>query len=289
MLEQIEKEQLFILETIKDYRTPLFDAIAQLFNFFDTAPFFFLFVLAAWIFYKRYWGISFLYLFLLNGSVNLILKGIFVIPRPHYFDPGINLIAVDGSYAFPSGAAQTALILSVLLIRAWPKSIWSWFLGINFFVWHSFSRLYLGVHYPLDLLGGWISGSAILLTFIYLFPKITPFVKKHLVSLSALQIFLILGLLNTDAYYLKLIKYLSLSLGVCLGLIFAEEQIYFSNNWWQKAVKFILSLAVAFLPSLLFSNLYFIKIIVPGAFLGLWMTLFQEKMLKRWDKGYQSS
>lgn len=283
-IELLEQKQLVFLQILKEYRTPFLDYIAKVFNFFDTPPFFILLIPFIWIFYKRYWGISCLYLFLLSSSINSLLKNFFQIPRPFYFDPNLNLVEIGDSFAFPSGASTTAVILGVLLIWVYPKSIWAWILGVNFFIWHSFSRLYLGVHYPLDLLGGWIVGTFLVLLFIYLFPKLASIGKRHLISITVFQFILIVILF---AFYpdKELMRSLSTSLGICVGLIFAEKRSYFINTWQQKSMKYIFCIIGIFLGGFLLSKPIFslTKYCLPYMFMGLWIVYFQEKILKKLD------
>jgi membrane-associated phospholipid phosphatase len=89
-----------------------------------------------------------------------LLKSFFAIPRPFFFDSDLAVITVS-SFSFPSGAAQTSTWLSFLFICHFNNKI-TWVLGILFAVMLSFSRVYLGVHFPLDLLAGWLVGGSVL-------------------------------------------------------------------------------------------------------------------------------
>ncbi|MEV0580351.1 phosphatase PAP2 family protein [Streptomyces sp. NBC_01463] len=84
--------------------------------------------------------------------------------RPRWPDP------VDSAHyaAFPSGHAMTAMVSCVLLLwllrrsgaRPWIRrtafaAAWISVLGVGL------TRLYLGVHWPSDVLGGWLLGAAL--------------------------------------------------------------------------------------------------------------------------------
>jgi undecaprenyl-diphosphatase len=80
-------------------------------------------------------------------------------PRPYVAMPHLHtLIARPGSDSFPSSHATTAfagaVVLSFLLPRLWPIFA----IGA---VLVAYSRLYVGVHYPTDVLAGAIVGAAV--------------------------------------------------------------------------------------------------------------------------------
>ncbi len=72
------------------------------------------------------------------------------------------------SYSFPSGHAYSSFLVGGLLAYlAWKhiRSAWKWLLitGLILTVFLvGLSRIYLGAHFPSDVLGGWILGSIVL-------------------------------------------------------------------------------------------------------------------------------
>ena len=96
-----------------------------------------------------------------GGLLNIMLKHLFARPRPELVEP---LIRVS-TPSFPSGhsllSAVVYLTLGALLTRlVRPKRLKLYVIGnalfLTFIV--GLSRIYLGVHYPTDVLAGWTVG-----------------------------------------------------------------------------------------------------------------------------------
>lgn len=283
-LESIEKSQLPFVQALKAFRNPFFDLLNYFFSFFDTVYFVLLLIPIIWVFISRSWGIRLAYLLSFSSLVNESIKYIFQIPRPFIHDLSLGMLDLH-SYSFPSGAAQKAVILACLIIWARPKSIWAWILGINYFIWTSFARIYLGVHYPLDLLAGWCVGAVILLIFFYLFPKIVQLAKNRLLLFGLAQVALILlfKVFFSDFYNTKkTLMFLSLSSGICLGLHYCDKISYFTKTTSQKFIKLSVCLLGILISYFVFALPVFslVSNTLPNLFMSLWLTLFHEKILK---------
>ncbi|WP_207857978.1 phosphatase PAP2 family protein [Lucifera butyrica] len=116
--------------------------------------------------YRRWLELGGLALSFAGGAVlNFVLKNLFERTRPDAF----HLVTAAG-YSFPSGHAMVSLcfygMLAFLLARnaqTWP---WRYFVGVItmlLVVAIGISRIYLGVHYPSDVVAGYSAGTMWLL------------------------------------------------------------------------------------------------------------------------------
>lgn len=116
---------------------------------------------------------------ILSLGVTYILKKLFHAPRPYVVDPRVIMYDTDGGYALPSAHALMSVVILGWIALRHPRSL--------FLVWGSIllvfliglSRVYLGVHYPSQVIAGWIFGLVLLLVFRSIDKRLwAPFKKK---------------------------------------------------------------------------------------------------------------
>ncbi|HEX6289237.1 MAG TPA: phosphatase PAP2 family protein [Herpetosiphonaceae bacterium] len=91
--------------------------------------------------------------------------------RDPLFDPQAVLARLcreEESFSFPSGHAQTSLVAWGYLLLT-VRRRWFSALAVALIVLIGLSRMYLGQHWPTDVLGGWLIGGALLGGAFYLF------------------------------------------------------------------------------------------------------------------------
>lgn len=95
-------------------------------------------------------------------SIVTILKYTVNEPRPFLVIPNVDLLVVEKGYSFPSGHSAAAFAVAMILgnkyyIKLKGRNI-SMCLTLFYAILIAFSRIYIGVHYPIDVVGGGIVG-----------------------------------------------------------------------------------------------------------------------------------
>ena len=95
---------------------------------------------------------------------NVLFKSVAHRKRPTESVPEERILKQPESSSFPSGHTASAAAFSGIVDRAYPK-LWLPINGLAAAV--GFSRVYTGVHYPGDVLAGWLLGKSVALVVSY--------------------------------------------------------------------------------------------------------------------------
>lgn len=110
---------------------------------------------------NRRWGIRLFVLMMLSSWVNEFVKSLFKLPRP---DPTrVRQLVHEETYGLPSNHAQTTGIVLWGYLVVKVRRGWFTALAVSMAGLISLSRLYLGIHFPQDVLAGWLLGVIVLL------------------------------------------------------------------------------------------------------------------------------
>jgi membrane-associated phospholipid phosphatase len=115
---------------------------------------------------------------LLSAGVNSILKIALHGPRPYWLDPRVPLLTHgETSFGIPSGHSQDSTVLWGV-VGADPRYRKAWPILLVLVVLIGVSRMYLGVHLPVDVFAGWAIGAILLTLLLYLEPPLTAWFRQ---------------------------------------------------------------------------------------------------------------
>jgi membrane-associated phospholipid phosphatase len=115
---------------------------------------------------------------LISAWINMTLKFLLDQPRPFFegYDPSLGLIN-ERLGGLPSGHAQNTLVM-LFIIASWIKKKWAFVCVAVLCILIGFSSIYLGVHFPNDIIAGWILGGIVLCGYFMLGDRIETLLVK---------------------------------------------------------------------------------------------------------------
>lgn len=148
-----------VMQAIHTFSTPLMDTIFTVITHTaGTAIIIPIVLVCGWLWYQRqFYRLALLIVSVVgNGLLNLSLKLLFERPRPDVFPP----VMAESSFSFPSGHTASAVAFyGVLAVFLWEDRRRGLALLCGLWVLLvAFSRVYLGVHYPSDVLASFSLG-----------------------------------------------------------------------------------------------------------------------------------
>lgn len=144
-------------------RTPFLTILMRFMSFIGSdALIFFTILIPTLLFLKQRRWEAFLFAFMISAGaiLNLILKLLTQRPRP-----SLSPLAIERTYSFPSGHSMNSFIFFMTLayfyvhyFRGGKYGVLAFTFAFIIILGIGLSRVYLGVHYPSDVLGGYLAG-----------------------------------------------------------------------------------------------------------------------------------
>ncbi len=247
-----------ILRFFQEISTPFIDRAAE--NITMLGEEYFFIVVIGWL----YWNISKREGFKLSAAVifsaivNEILKVAFHTLRPFEkldYIKGKRISTANG-YSFPSGHTQGATAFFITLAQI-VRQRWFSIIAIIMLLLVGLSRIYLGVHWPVDVIGGIVLGIVLSYFFCHIidsfydehaklrriFFRLQSFVILITIALFLIDLFLLKGSMEIEGVF----KVSGLSAGLVYGFFIEERYINFSPAdavFFKKLLRFIIGIAV---------------------------------------------
>ena len=209
--------------------SPTLDLPFRLITFLGNESFFLLFLpLIYWCLDRRV-GAGLAMLFLASATLNAVAKAMIGMPRPFTVDAAVMQLASAQGNGFPSGHTQGAMVVWIYLAARLQKA-WLWALAGGLIVLIPVSRLYLGVHFPVDLVGGYLLGGGLVLAYLKMERPVTAMLANRstavlLAGWGVAAGVVIVGVADRNDYVISTAAAL---MGTGLGLVLERRWVRYS-------------------------------------------------------------
>lgn len=236
--------ELELIHAVQSFRHPALDVLFKSITTLGNEDFYFLLLpLLLWCVDFAI-GARIAVVFLLSTYANVGLKDLFRHPRPFVGDPSVKLYEVEG-YGLPSGHAQLSVVIWGSLAHAFKRTR-VWVVAGLLAALIGFSRIYLGVHFPTDVLVGWLIGALLLAAYIALHRPIEAWLAEKTISTHLA----VVGVLSLTLLLLHITENVASLAGVLLGAgvgiaVLRKHVDYHAGGWlWKRGLRLLLGGAV---------------------------------------------
>lgn len=195
--------QEFGIALIQSLQTlsPALEMPMNVFTFLGKIEFYMIFItLIYWVINSQL-GFRVFMILLTTDIFASAFKQLFHQPRPYWIGD-VRGMGVEESYGIPSSHASDSLsVWSYLAIKL--RKAWLWITAVTLIFFIAFSRLYLGVHFPHDILFGWVIGLTVLIIFVRKEEKFSNWINTRGISYQVGFSFVISLLFIAIGYIVK--------------------------------------------------------------------------------------
>jgi membrane-associated phospholipid phosphatase len=165
LLENLETGAgLDLVLAVQSVRNGLFDAMAEVLHAMGGEIFFLVVLLLIYWSINRHLGIRLIVALILAGVLNSVLKDVFQRPRPFMVSDLVVPLQSEVSYGIPSAHVMVGLVVwgYAAIFMKQRRLYWAVALFVIVMAW---SRMYVGVHFPQDVVVGALFGLIVLLIY----------------------------------------------------------------------------------------------------------------------------
>ena len=240
--------EIEILKYFQSIRTESLDKVFEFITMIGEETIMIILIAVLYFAFNKNFAQRLLFVSVASLSVNGILKNIVKMPRP--FAKGeITCVRPDTAtgYSFPSGHTQTFATSSTVIAQQFKK-IWLTIITAFFILLVALSRMYLGAHYPSDVIVGAILGVVIALVGCNIYDKTKNKTKLYFITTLILTPFAIYFLIQADPLFEDFFKIYGMIIGFLLGVMCEEKYAPLEYNvaWWKKVIRVIIAVIIAY-------------------------------------------
>ena len=191
----------------------------RFFSYLGTEDFFFLVLPLIYWSIDPALGLRVAFILTTSNFFNYIGKLIFMAPRPYWVSSHVRALWTETTFGIPSGHAQNAATIWGI-IAAYSKRKWIWVAAILLIFLIGFSRIYLGSHFPHDVIFGWLLGAVIVWAFMSFWKPVGAWVGNKT--------------LGQQMSIISMVAVILIVVG--LGMVSLRSSYQLPDNWLNNAL-----------------------------------------------------
>lgn len=264
-----------VIKFLQSFSSPSLDSFFQMVTMLgEESIYIILLCLIFWCIDKKY-GYKLAFIFLFSSIVNGIVKNIFKAARPLGINDIRHLrVETATGYSFPSGHTQNITAFFTCMMKRY-RTTSLYIGGCTLILLVGISRLYLGLHWTEDVVGGIVFGVLCVFIADYIFDYVHKNNNKYILLVLIPPVVVALFVFSSSGDFVK-------SSGVfcsfLIGYFIEDRFIKFDTNTdnWKQLIKLVVGLIGVFILKIVLKKIMpetasyeFLRYFI----IGIWITI----------------
>ena len=240
--------EMDILKFLEGIRNDFLNTFFELITIFGEETILVLIIVTMWFAFDKKKAQKLLFITMSSMSVNGVIKNIAKIPRP-FASGEVTCVRPDTAtgYSFPSGHTQNFTTWTTICASELKKK---WFTVVTalLILLVAFSRVYLGAHYPSDVIVSVVLGTAFGTAGSIIYDKTENKNVLYIGMIIILTPFAVFFMFNAEPLFEDFYKFYGMVAGIPLAICFEEKYapIEYDVSRGKKLLRIIIGVAAAF-------------------------------------------
>lgn len=240
--------EMDILKFLEGIRNDFLNTLFEFITVFGEETLLVFLIVTLWFAFDKKFAQKLLFITMASMSVNGVIKNIAQVPRP-FASGEVTCVRPETAtgYSFPSGHTQNFTTWTSLTAMQLKKK-WFTALVTILILLVAFSRVYLGAHYPSDVVVSVVIGTAFGTIGSIVYDKTENKQKLYIGMTLILTPFAVLFMFDAEPLFEDFYKFYGMVAGIGVAVSFEEKHapIGYDVSKWKKVLRIVIGIAVAF-------------------------------------------
>lgn len=240
--------EMDILKFLEGMRNDFLNTLFEFITVFGEETLLVFLIVTLWFAFDKKFAQKLLFITMASMSVNGVIKNIAQVPRP-FASGEVTCVRPETAtgYSFPSGHTQNFTTWTSLTAMQLKKK-WFTALVTILILLVAFSRVYLGAHYPSDVVVSVVIGTAFGTIGSIVYDKTENKQKLYIGMTLILTPFAVLFMFDAEPLFEDFYKFYGMVAGIGVAVSFEEKYapIGYDVSKWKKVLRIVIGIAVAF-------------------------------------------